>query len=111
MELDLEDPLSNLNDSFPAASTPSLFLLESHHMPTLYYINTLKATHLDISARREAISSISQVCNFREQELAVCKFISLMLDLLLCFSFLANSVPFYRILLSLILTGSYQAKE
>ncbi|KAH1098624.1 hypothetical protein J1N35_015545 [Gossypium stocksii] len=49
MELDLENPLSNLNDLFPAASTPSLFLLESRHMPTLYYINTLKATHLDIS--------------------------------------------------------------
>ncbi|KAK5838303.1 hypothetical protein PVK06_007032 [Gossypium arboreum] len=65
MELDLENPLSNLNDLFPTASTPSLFLLESHHMPTLYYINTLKATHLDISVRREAISSISQLsCKF-----------------------------------------------
>ncbi|KAG4173113.1 hypothetical protein ERO13_A11G038550v2 [Gossypium hirsutum] len=65
MELDLENPLSNVNDLFPAASTPSLFLLESHHMPTLYYINTLKATHLDISVRREAISSISQLsCKF-----------------------------------------------
>ncbi|TYG80583.1 hypothetical protein ES288_D02G228400v1 [Gossypium darwinii] len=63
MELDLENPLSNVNDLFPAASTPSLFLLESHHMPTLYYINTLKATHLDISVRREAISSISQQPN------------------------------------------------
>ncbi|KAG8498262.1 hypothetical protein CXB51_007274 [Gossypium anomalum] len=63
MELDLENPLSNLNNLFPAASTPSLFLLESHHMPTLYYINTLKATHLDVSVRREAISSISQQPN------------------------------------------------
>ncbi|XP_039038095.1 putative cyclin-D6-1 [Hibiscus syriacus] len=51
MELDLENPLLNFNSS--------LFLLESDHMPTQNYINTLDACHLHISLRREAISSIS----------------------------------------------------
>ncbi|GMI74790.1 Cyclin D6;1 [Hibiscus trionum] len=60
MELDLENPLSNFNLFCPATSSPSLFLVESDHIPTQNYINTLKANDLDISLRRQAISSISQ---------------------------------------------------
>ena len=66
MEFDLENPLTNFNDFCPATTTatiPSLFLVESDHMPTENYIKTLKARDLDISIRREAISSISKVSN------------------------------------------------
>ncbi|KAK8569612.1 hypothetical protein V6N13_046661 [Hibiscus sabdariffa] len=53
MELDLENPLINFN--------PSLFLLESDHMPSHNYVNSLKAGHLHtVSFRQEAIASISQ---------------------------------------------------
>ncbi|XVE66269.1 hypothetical protein DITRI_Ditri08aG0067100 [Diplodiscus trichospermus] len=59
MEFDLENPLTNFNDFCPG-SIPSLFLVESDHMPTENYLNTLKAIDLDISVRRQVISSISQ---------------------------------------------------
>ncbi|OMP10437.1 hypothetical protein COLO4_04511 [Corchorus olitorius] len=70
MEFDLENPLTNFNDFFPVAAAtsttfPSLFLVESDHMPTPNYVDTLKARDLDVSFRREAISSISQLsCKF-----------------------------------------------
>ncbi|XP_022726635.1 putative cyclin-D6-1 [Durio zibethinus] len=65
MEFDLENPLTNFNDFCPATTIPSLFLVESDHMPTENYIKTLKARDLDISLRREVISSISQFsCKF-----------------------------------------------
>ncbi|XWS68561.1 hypothetical protein CRYUN_Cryun04dG0100800 [Craigia yunnanensis] len=63
MEFDLENPLTNFNDLCPATTTttiPPLFLVESDHMPTENYIKTLKARDVDISVRREAVSSISQ---------------------------------------------------
>ncbi|XP_039035014.1 putative cyclin-D6-1 [Hibiscus syriacus] len=52
MELDLENPLLNFKSS--------LFQVESDHMPTQNYINTLEGCRLHISLRREVISSISQ---------------------------------------------------
>ncbi|KAK8482125.1 hypothetical protein V6N11_063469 [Hibiscus sabdariffa] len=60
MELDLENPLSNFNPLCPSTSTLSLFLLESEHMPSRNYIDTLGANDLDNSFRRQAIYSISQ---------------------------------------------------
>ncbi|XVE49824.1 hypothetical protein DITRI_Ditri01bG0113000 [Diplodiscus trichospermus] len=71
MEFDLENPLTNFIDFCSAApnttatTIPSLFLVESDHMPTENYIKTLKARDHDISLRREAISLISQFsCRF-----------------------------------------------
>ncbi|XWS63351.1 hypothetical protein CRYUN_Cryun06bG0088400 [Craigia yunnanensis] len=67
MEFDLDNPLTNFNDFRPATTTtiPSLFLVESDHMPTENYMKTLKARDLDNSVRREAISSISKFsCKF-----------------------------------------------
>ncbi|MBA0873438.1 hypothetical protein Goshw_002271 [Gossypium schwendimanii] len=53
MEFNLENPLTNFN------TIPSLFLLESDHMPTL------KATDIDVCFRQEAICLISQFsCKF-----------------------------------------------
>ena len=65
MEFDLDNPSTNFNDFRPATTTtiPSLFLVEPDHMPTENYMKTLKARDLDISVRREAISSISKVSN------------------------------------------------
>ncbi|XVF66913.1 hypothetical protein PTKIN_Ptkin10aG0077800 [Pterospermum kingtungense] len=59
MEYDPENPLTNFND-FSPDSISSIFLLESDHMPTQNYLKALKVRDLDISVRREAISSISQ---------------------------------------------------
>ncbi|EOX99264.1 Cyclin [Theobroma cacao] len=61
MEFDLENPLTNFNDFCPGTTIPSLFLVESHHMPKENYVKTLKARDLDISVRRGAISLISQL--------------------------------------------------
>ncbi|KAK8537194.1 hypothetical protein V6N13_042140 [Hibiscus sabdariffa] len=56
MEFDLENPLADF-DHF----SPSLFLLESDHMPSHSYTRSLKAGDLEtVSVRREAIGSISQ---------------------------------------------------
>ncbi|XWS39524.1 hypothetical protein CRYUN_Cryun18bG0062900 [Craigia yunnanensis] len=64
MEFDLQNPLTNFNDFCPG-SIPSLFLVESDHMPTENYLKALKARELDFSVRREAITSISQFsCKF-----------------------------------------------
>ncbi|OMO90994.1 hypothetical protein CCACVL1_07239 [Corchorus capsularis] len=69
MELDLENPLTNFNDFCPVAAAattfPSLFLVESDHMPSPNYVDTVKARDLDVSFRRQAICSISQLsCKF-----------------------------------------------
>ncbi|GKU96599.1 hypothetical protein SLEP1_g9816 [Rubroshorea leprosula] len=56
MEYDLENPLTNFRSDY----FPSLFLLESDHMPVENYSHNLRARDFDISVRREAISSISQ---------------------------------------------------
>ncbi|KAK8698642.1 hypothetical protein V6N13_114753 [Hibiscus sabdariffa] len=55
MEFSIQNPLIH---SCPAAT--SLFLAESDHMPSLHYINTLKATDADVCFRQQAVSSISQ---------------------------------------------------
>ncbi|KAL4384777.1 hypothetical protein GQ457_15G002720 [Hibiscus cannabinus] len=56
MEFDLENPLADF-DHF----SPSLFLLESDHMPSHNYTRSLEAGDLEtVSVRREAIGSISQ---------------------------------------------------
>lgn len=60
MEFDLENPLANFHDLHSDALS-FLFLVESDHTPPQNYFRTLKARDLDISARREAISLISQV--------------------------------------------------
>lgn len=59
MEFDLENPLTDFDDSTSDAFS-SLFLMESYHMPAANYSTTLKARDLDVSVRREAISLISQ---------------------------------------------------
>ncbi|KAL4620286.1 hypothetical protein ACB092_06G142400 [Castanea dentata] len=64
MEFNLENPLTNFNDSHSNAFT-SLFLTESEHMPAENYFQSLKSKDFDISVRRETISIISQLsCNF-----------------------------------------------
>lgn len=60
MELDLENPLTISHDVRSDTLT-SLFSLESDHMPSETYFQTLQARDFDISIRREAIASISQV--------------------------------------------------
>lgn len=60
MELDLENPLTISHDIHSDTLT-SMFSLESDHMPSETYFQTLQARDLDISIRREAIASISQV--------------------------------------------------
>ncbi|CAB4304804.1 unnamed protein product [Prunus armeniaca] len=61
MELDLENPLTISHDIHSDTLT-SMFSLESDHMPSETYFQTLQARDLDISIRREAIASISQLC-------------------------------------------------
>ena len=60
MEFDLENPLTNFNESHSEVFT-SLFLTESEHMPSENYFQSLKANDFDITVRRETISLISQV--------------------------------------------------
>ncbi|KAJ1383183.1 Cyclin-like [Sesbania bispinosa] len=60
MEFDLENPLENFHD-LDCDAVSSLFLIESDHIPPQNYFQTLKARDLDISARREVISLISQL--------------------------------------------------
>ncbi|XP_062152717.1 putative cyclin-D6-1 [Alnus glutinosa] len=64
MEFDLENPLTDSHE--PHSDTiPSLFLVESDHMPSENYSQSLQAQGFDISVRREAISSISKLsCDF-----------------------------------------------
>uniref|UniRef100_A0A2N9IYT7 B-like cyclin n=1 Tax=Fagus sylvatica TaxID=28930 RepID=A0A2N9IYT7_FAGSY len=63
MEFDLENPLTNFNESHSDVFT-SLFLTESEHMPSENYFQSLKANDFDITVRRETISLISQLsCN------------------------------------------------
>ncbi|PQM41394.1 putative cyclin-D6-1 [Prunus yedoensis var. nudiflora] len=61
MELDLENPLTISHDIHSDTLT-SLFSLESDHMPSETYFQTLQARDFGISIRREAIASISQLC-------------------------------------------------
>ncbi|XP_011048476.1 PREDICTED: putative cyclin-D6-1 [Populus euphratica] len=65
MDFNLETPLANSHD-FHFDTIPSdLFLIESDHMPSNNYLNTLKEMDFDGSFRREAISSVLRVsCNF-----------------------------------------------
>nr|CAO00119.1 D6-type cyclin [Populus trichocarpa] len=65
MDFNLENPLANSHD-FHFDTIPSdLFLIESDHMPSNNYLNTLKEMDFDGSFRREAISSVLRVsCNF-----------------------------------------------
>ncbi|KAK7290943.1 hypothetical protein RIF29_05746 [Crotalaria pallida] len=66
MEFALENPLENFHDDLPWDSIPSLFLIESDHIPPPNYFHTLKESDYDISIRRvDVISLISQLsCNF-----------------------------------------------
>ncbi|XP_027343647.1 putative cyclin-D6-1 isoform X2 [Abrus precatorius] len=59
MEFDLENPLGNFHD-LPCDAVPSLFLIESDHIPPPNYCQSLKATDFDISVRRDVVSFISQ---------------------------------------------------
>ncbi|KAK7257485.1 hypothetical protein RIF29_31500 [Crotalaria pallida] len=63
MEFDLENPLQNFHNlNFDSVSC--LFLIESDHIPSQNYSQTLNAGDLDIFVRREVISLISQLtCN------------------------------------------------
>ncbi|KAL6135328.1 hypothetical protein ACLB2K_067556 [Fragaria x ananassa] len=61
MEFDLENPLTISHD-IHSDSVTSLFSIESDHMPSENYFQTLQAGDFDISIRREAIASISQLC-------------------------------------------------
>ncbi|XP_009353212.2 putative cyclin-D6-1 [Pyrus x bretschneideri] len=61
MDFDLENPLTISHDFQPETIT-SLFAIESDHMPSETYLQSLKARNFDISIRREAIASISQLC-------------------------------------------------
>ncbi|XP_027343646.1 putative cyclin-D6-1 isoform X1 [Abrus precatorius] len=64
MEFDLENPLGNFHD-LPCDAVPSLFLIESDHIPPPNYCQSLKATDFDISVRRDVVSFISQLsCTF-----------------------------------------------
>ncbi|XP_061946624.1 putative cyclin-D6-1 [Populus nigra] len=65
MDFNLENPLANSRD-FHFDTIPSdLFLIESDHMPSNNYLNTLREMDFDGSFRREAISSVLRVsCNF-----------------------------------------------
>lgn len=60
MEFDLENPLTDFHEPHSDTIT-SLFLVESDHMPSENYFQSLQAKGLDISVRREAISEISKV--------------------------------------------------
>uniref|UniRef100_A0A6M2EKS3 B-like cyclin n=1 Tax=Populus davidiana TaxID=266767 RepID=A0A6M2EKS3_9ROSI len=64
MDFNLENPLTNSHE-LHFDTTPSLFLIESEHMPSKNYLRTLKEIDFDVSFRREAISSVLRVsCNF-----------------------------------------------
>lgn len=64
MDFDLENPLGNFHD-LPCDAVPSLFLIESDHIPPPNYCYTLKASDFDISVRRDVVSLISQLsCTF-----------------------------------------------
>lgn len=60
MDFDLGNPLADLHDDH-SDSVTSLFLIESDHMPSQNYFLTLQDGDFDISVRREAIASVSQV--------------------------------------------------
>lgn len=60
MEFDLENPLTISHD-IHSDSVTSLFPIESDHMPSENYFQTLQAGNFDFSVRREAMASISQV--------------------------------------------------
>ncbi|KAK7272330.1 hypothetical protein RJT34_28854 [Clitoria ternatea] len=63
-EFDLENPLGNFHD-LPFDAVPSLFLIESDHIPPPNYSQSLKASDFDISVRRDVVSLISQLsCTF-----------------------------------------------
>ncbi|CAK7349972.1 unnamed protein product [Dovyalis caffra] len=65
MDFNLENPLTNSHDLHSDTIPSHLFLIESDHMPSKNYLNTLKEIDFDVSFRREAISSVSRVsCNF-----------------------------------------------
>lgn len=64
MDFNLENPLTNTHE-LHFDTIPSLFLIESDHMPSKDYSKTLKEMDSDHSFRREAISSVLRVsCNF-----------------------------------------------
>ncbi|KAG4961043.1 hypothetical protein AAZX31_13G285500 [Glycine max] len=64
MDFDLENPLGNFHD-LPCDAVPSLFLIESDHIPPPNYCQSLKASDFDISVRRDVVSLISQLsCTF-----------------------------------------------
>nr|TKS16618.1 putative cyclin-D6-1 [Populus alba] len=65
MDFNLENPLANSHDFHLDTISSDLFLIESEHMPSNNYLNTLKEMDFDGSFRREAISSVLRVsCNF-----------------------------------------------
>ncbi|KAG4968739.1 hypothetical protein AAZX31_12G188300 [Glycine max] len=64
MDFDLENPLGNFHD-LPCDAVPSLFLIESDHIPPPNYCQSFKASDFDISVRRDVVSLISQLsCTF-----------------------------------------------
>ncbi|CAL0303924.1 unnamed protein product [Lupinus luteus] len=61
MEFHLENPLQNFHD-FHCHGISGLFLIESDHIPSQNYSQTLNARDLDIFVRRKVVSIISQLC-------------------------------------------------
>lgn len=97
MDFDLENPLSDLLDDH-ADSVASLFLIESDHMPSQNYFLTLQDGDFDISVRREAIASVSQVQSFCLFFICFCgenlsSIFSVILNLCFFFQFSCNFDP------------------
>ncbi|CAI0550172.1 unnamed protein product [Linum tenue] len=64
MEFDLENPLTS-HHGIHSDTFPSLFLIESDHMPSLSYSKSVKTpAGIGFSFRQDAVTSILQVCCF-----------------------------------------------
>ncbi|CAL1406780.1 unnamed protein product [Linum trigynum] len=62
MEFDIENPLTS-HHGIHSDTFPSLFLIESDHMPSLSYSKSVKTpAGIGFSFRQDAVSSILQVC-------------------------------------------------
>ncbi|KAI4334039.1 hypothetical protein L6164_018779 [Bauhinia variegata] len=66
MEFDLENPLENFQEHHSDAVS-FLFLIESDHIPSQNYLQSLQTRDFDVSVRREVVSLISQFsCSFEQ---------------------------------------------
>lgn len=113
MEFNLEYPFANfqhlvLDDD--AEILPSLFLIESDHMPTQDYFNSLKASSSDFSLRQQTISSIFHVCNYKFLSISICRPVLISSSFLFSVFSSVTSIRFYLFLLPITWIGFYQAK-